>query len=290
MRVCILTILFNVFFIGCASAINYHDMNLTANNNEQQILNLVYYGDNDEKIIRQCDYLMKNGFLNTDSEEYGYYFITYRSGWPYKTGLGATIGDSFAAAGESFAAIGGVFYLSFNYTLIAPLLIPFGLFMTVPPAVIFTAGGIVISAVTPPLLLFGVPFEVDEYKLRADLYIFDSSGNLVRHFEKFGSFKQAVGLYYGHNPTKKAAAVFSGLFEEIFQTVNTESGEINQLLRNAGPVTEYNKTQAMENIFEYLINFKILPSGNSTSYSPSTGNAIRRSETSEDRKDQSEIF
>ena len=38
------------------------------------------------------------------------------------------------------------------------------------------------------------------------------------------------------------------IFEELFQTANVESGEINQALRAAGPITEGNREQALESI------------------------------------------
>jgi hypothetical protein len=240
-------------------------MNLVTNINTQQILNLAYYGENEN--IRQSEKLMKNGFLNTNSEEYGYYYITYRSRRTYSTGLGYVITDLFSATGEGFGETLSFFYASIKYLPLAPIFIPMGVISTIPPLIYGTAG-ILFSAATPPLLLFGVPSEFANFNLKADLYIFDSAGNIIKHFEKTGSFRQVAGLYYGRNPTKNAARAFSGLFEEIFQMANIESCEINQLLIDAGPITEENKKQAVENINTYLVDFMVLPSGDSSSFSP----------------------
>jgi hypothetical protein len=73
----IMIVLCGVFSVSCVSTINYRDMDLVTENNSQKILNLKYYDyyNESEDITRQKERLMKNGFLDTSSEEYGYYYI-----------------------------------------------------------------------------------------------------------------------------------------------------------------------------------------------------------------------
>jgi hypothetical protein len=52
-------------------------MELTTDSRSSQIMNLRNYGDSDIDFMRQSEKLMKNGFLDTRTEEYGYYQIDY---------------------------------------------------------------------------------------------------------------------------------------------------------------------------------------------------------------------
>jgi len=247
-----------IFFVSCVSTINYRDMDLVIENDSQQILNLKYYGDDDEDFIRQSERLMKNGFLDTSSEEYGYYYISYSSERIDTTGFGNTINETFRLSADLFSRTGTAIIISFTYPLIflshplMSLIFPPALVLMFTGGLVIGTGGIVLSAIAPPMLLLGVPSETARFRITVDMYIFDSNGEMVRYFEKSGDFRQTAGLYYGHDPTKKAAGAFSGLFEELFQTANVESDEINQALRAAGPITEENKDQAMKNINAYF--------------------------------------
>jgi hypothetical protein len=66
-----------IFFQSCVGYIDSRKMDLDANVSSQQILNLRNYGDDDIDFFRQSEGLMKNGFLDTSGEEYGYYRIDY---------------------------------------------------------------------------------------------------------------------------------------------------------------------------------------------------------------------
>jgi len=84
--------------------------------------------------------------------------------------------------------------------------------------------------------LLGFPVDADRFLLTVYLNIFDSNGDLVQSFKKSDSFVQTAGFYYGHNPTKKAAKVYSKLFKELFEEANLQSRDINYVLQAAGPV------------------------------------------------------
>jgi hypothetical protein len=192
-------------------------MDLATNVKSQQILNLQNYGDNDIDFARQSENLMKNGFLDTRSQEFGYYHVDY----------------------STYRNQGGMAYWQ--------------------------------AALVPILLDFvGFPTDSATFDLTAYLYIFDSSGNLVKRYEKRDSFYQVAGLYYGHNPTKKAARKFSALYEEIFQAATRESGEINQALEASGPITAENRALAMEKIASYFNSRNASRASSSSSYSSGT--------------------
>jgi len=88
------------------------------------------------------------------------------------------------------------------------------------------------------LALIGVPTETETIYLAAYLKIYDSNSKLIKEYSKTGSFKQTAGIYYGHNPTKRAEKEFIKLFSEILQMANMQSREINQALEAAGPITQ----------------------------------------------------
>jgi len=118
-------------------------------------------------------------------------------------------------------------------------------------------GGLYLAplAVATPLVILGAPSDYADFDITAELIIFDSAGNLVTRLEESGSFKQAAGFYYGHDPIKKANKSFLELYNKIFQTANMLSAEINQALIAAGPITDLNRKQAMEKIGAYLDTF-----------------------------------
>ena len=210
----------------------------------RQILNLKYYGD--REIVHQGESLMNNGFLNTSIEEYGYYHITFSNkysnfniwnfyeSWGEVLGMDKLFNNSGPDIGE--AAL-----------LLWPILI----------VVYVVVGGLYLAplAVATPLVILGAPSDYADFDITAELIIFDSAGNLVTRLEESGSFKQAAGFYYGHDPIKKANKSFLELYNKIFQTANMLSAEINQALIAAGPITDLNRKQAMEKIGAYLDTF-----------------------------------
>jgi hypothetical protein len=166
----------------------------------RQILNLraADYLNEREKIYAKK--LMGNGFLDSNTDEYGYYHINLK--WNVDSD------DGFL---------------------------------------------IILSAVTLGILqTIGIPYEIDTYRLTASLEIFDSNGNLISDFKRSGGFRQAVGYYYGRDNSKKAGKEFAKLFEEIQESINTQSEIINRKLLEAGPVGDKNMETASRNMLVYL--------------------------------------
>jgi len=191
---------------------------------------------------------MKSGFLNINSEEYGYYYIVYSSDGNYtETGILTIALLFFLLSANMLLGSIGIFFYSFMYFYLAPLfwIVSVGSFGA---GIIVGSVGLLLAAVTPPLILFGFPLETAEFNINAELYIFDSEGKIVCHYYKEGFFKQSAGLYYGHNPTRKAARAFSELFEEIFDMADIGSSMINKTLMEVGPITESNREQALAQI------------------------------------------
>lgn len=173
-------------FTSCASYVNTRQMNLTAKNDSGQILNLKYAGDSDTAFVAAAEKMIKNGFLNIQGEEYGYYDIRYE-------------------------------VVTTNYR-------PLSFYLYYVPAFW-------------PLVLFGVPTAGSQFTLVAHFYIFDSSGNVVRHFSNTNTYTQSISLYrFGGGATKKGAQEFSKLFNEILRQAADESGYINEILMEAGPI------------------------------------------------------
>ena len=243
---CIITILCIIsFFSSCVTnRINYQDMDLTVDSSSRQILNLKYFGD--REIVRQSESLMKEGLLNTNSEEYGYYYISFHGAhsnyniFNFYEGWGDTLGIDIWFNG------GGP-YIGEAAILLFPILV-----------VVYVVVGTLYFAplaVATPLVILGAPTDYADFDITAELIIFDSNGNLVTRLEESGSFKQAAGIYYGHDPIKKANISFSELYRKMFETANLLKNEINQVLMASGPITDLNSTQAMENINAYLDTF-----------------------------------
>ena len=64
-------------FSSCGSFIDIRKMNLDTNNTSGKILNLKYAGDADEILSATAEKMVRNGFLNRQGEEYGYYDVRY---------------------------------------------------------------------------------------------------------------------------------------------------------------------------------------------------------------------
>jgi hypothetical protein len=201
----VLVLVIGFISFNCVGVVESRKMDLNTDIRSQQILNLRYYGGNDIDFIRQAERLMKNGFLDTRGEEYGYYRIAYNTDAEYGWGVFSIIHACF---------------LTLLY----------------------------------PLSLVGFPTDDASFDLTAYLYIYDSEGNLVKSYQKRDSFTQIAGIYYGAGDaavTRKAARVYSKLFEDLFRTANVQSGEINQALLKAGPVTQGKDSAAKSKIASY---------------------------------------
>jgi len=82
LRICAFVLLVCLSFSGCATSggMNFQKMNITAKYKSGKILNLRNYGDFYDSALKQSEKIMKSGFLNTATDEYGYYEID----WGYK--------------------------------------------------------------------------------------------------------------------------------------------------------------------------------------------------------------
>lgn len=99
-----------------------------------------------------------------------------------------------------------------------------------------------------PGIILGLPMTYVRYYLNANLYIFDSEGNLVVMYDEKKDFLHVGGLYYGYNPTKKAAKHYSSMFAKMFEKANSESSIINTELKKKGVITATNKKAALSKI------------------------------------------
>ena len=92
------------------------------------------------------------------------------------------------------------------------------------------------------LSLIGIPTWSEDYMPEARLRIYDSNGTKIKDYQKTGSkFTQTAGLYYGAGDaaiTRRAEKELRKLFTDILQMASMQSGEINQALLSAGPVTQ----------------------------------------------------
>jgi hypothetical protein len=100
--------------------------------------------------------------------------------------------------------------------------------------------------------LIGFPTDLQEFGITAFLYIFDSTGTMIKVYRNSNSFTKMAGLYYGQDPHKKASRFYSGLFSEILAQANMQKDEINYLLRQAGPVTTENMQDARMKITDFF--------------------------------------
>lgn len=106
------------------------------------------------------------------------------------------------------------------------------------------------TLVTIPLYFVGFPTDSADFNLTAKFSIYDSYGNLVKTFSKTDRFYRVAGIYYGKNPTKKAAKCFSALFTELFEAAAHQSRTINEALLAAGPITYQKDADAVAKILK----------------------------------------
>jgi hypothetical protein len=171
---------------NCTSYMEFRKMDLAVDEASGKILNLRFAGDPSGDYTEQAEKLVKSGFLDTQSEEYGYYDVRFE-----------------ALTKEYAPAVFPLYYI---------------------PAFLLT------------LPLLGAPTAGEEFTITAHFMIFNSKGEIVKHYKKTDSFEKWIGLYYG-DATGKGAGEFSRLFAEIFQIAAQDSSQINQTLKAAGPVT-----------------------------------------------------
>jgi hypothetical protein len=100
--------------------------------------------------------------------------------------------------------------------------------------------------------LVGFPTDLQEIDITAYLYIFDSAGTLIKVYKNSDSFNKLAGLYYGQNPNKKASLYYSNLFKGIMEVANSQSEEINYLLKEAGTITDENMQFGRRRITEFF--------------------------------------
>ncbi|MGP1459636.1 MAG: hypothetical protein ACTTKL_10060 [Treponema sp.] len=117
-------------------------------------------------------------------------------------------------------------------------------------------GPSVLGHIYIPGALLGLPMTYIRYYLTANLYIFDSEGNLVTMYEEKQDFLHVGGLYYGYNATKKAAKHYSKMFSKMFEKANAESAAINGELKKKGIITETNKKVALPKIRAFFATHK----------------------------------
>ena len=107
------------------------------------------------------------------------------------------------------------------------------------------------------LIPLGLPTADAKISLEAQLYIFDSQGQLVKEYKEKDFFIQTAGLYYGHNPTKKVAKKYSNLYASFFEIANLQEDKINKKLLKSGPITKENEDVAKANIEAFFNGRKV---------------------------------
>jgi hypothetical protein len=100
--------------------------------------------------------------------------------------------------------------------------------------------------------LIGFPTDLQKFDVTAYLYIFDSTGTVIKVYKNADSFTKLAGLYYGQDPNKKASRYYSALFKTMLEQANRQSDEINYLLEAAGPITNENRQAARLKITEFF--------------------------------------
>jgi hypothetical protein len=102
------------------------------------------------------------------------------------------------------------------------------------------------------LSLIGFPTDLQDFNVTAFLYIFDSTGTMIKVYRDANTFTKTAGLYYGQDPNKKASRYYSALFKAMLEQANRQSDEINYLLEAAGPITNETMQAARLKITEFF--------------------------------------
>jgi hypothetical protein len=100
--------------------------------------------------------------------------------------------------------------------------------------------------------LIGIPTDLQDFDITAFLYIFDSTGTMIKVYKNSNTFRKLSGLYYGQDPDKKASEYYSILFKGILEQINLQNDEINYLLKKTGPITTENTQPARMKITEFF--------------------------------------
>jgi hypothetical protein len=127
----------------------------------------------------------------------------------------------------------------------------------------------------------GVPTDHSEYFLKTIFRIYNSDGVQIKEYRKSDYITVTAGLYYGQNPTKPVAKKYNKLFREIFEMASVQSGEINQALRAAGPISQEKDSKAIASIASSISDNPLFTRTYSTpSYTYSSGSSSSNSSSS----------
>jgi hypothetical protein len=100
--------------------------------------------------------------------------------------------------------------------------------------------------------LIGIPTDLQDFDITAYLYIFDSTGTMIKVYKNSNTFRKLSGLYYGQDPDEKASKYYSILYKGILEQINIQIDEINYLLKKTGPITIENTQPARMKITEFF--------------------------------------
>ncbi len=89
------------------------------------------------------------------------------------------------------------------------------------------------------LSILGVPESRVFYNLKADVYLFNSNGDIVGIYKESDVISKYKGLYYGHSvPIKEVSDSYIKMFKDILNNVATDKERVNELLEFAGPLKD----------------------------------------------------
>ncbi|MDR2584231.1 MAG: hypothetical protein LBC75_12185 [Fibromonadaceae bacterium] len=98
--------------------------------------------------------------------------------------------------------------------------------------------------------ILGVPEARVHYNLNANVYLFDSYGNIVEIYEKKGYIMKYRGLYYGYDyPIEDMSKEYKRMFKEIIDDISTNRERTNNLLLLSGALEDDNTTETYTKIY-----------------------------------------
>jgi hypothetical protein len=107
--------------------------------------------------------------------------------------------------------------------------------------------------ITDILVFLGMPKSRVYYDMTADIYLFDSNGDIIEIDEKTTTIMKYKGFYYGHNPPiKEMSEEYKKMFDEIVNKINGNKVQINNFLESAGILEEEYSPEVYTKIYKII--------------------------------------
>jgi len=103
------------------------------------------------------------------------------------------------------------------------------------------------------LSVLGIPEAKIYYDLKADVFLFDSNGDIIGIYNESDVFFKYKGLYYGNDiPMGEVSDSYKKMYKNIVNNIATEKERVNKLLELAGPLKDDQSAKVYTEVYRLV--------------------------------------